>query len=201
MELSSTSLSLIQRVREGDDVAWSELARLYGPLVYAWCRTRSLDANDSADILQAVLLSVHRSIHQFRLGEKSTSFRGWLFGLTRNKIGDHFRALQKRQDQAIGGGLEPTLAAVMAPGSIEDDVNQVRRDRQFLLLQAAKQIQTQLSEEDWTIFTQTVVEGRSAPEVARELGLSAVAVRQRKSRVVRRLRMQFEGIEDFFDET
>src|SRR5436309_658081 len=46
----STSTSLLARLRARDRDAWSRLAKLYGPLVYGWCRRRGLRAEDAADV-------------------------------------------------------------------------------------------------------------------------------------------------------
>ncbi|MEM1226239.1 MAG: sigma-70 family RNA polymerase sigma factor [Planctomycetota bacterium] len=197
--MPSTSLTLIQRIRDGDELAWKDLVDLYGPLVYFWCRNNQIEENDSADILQAVLASVTSAIERFRLGEEGTSFRGWLFGIARNKIRDHFRDRQKRPDRGLGGGLDETIAVIDDPAWMEDEPDLIERDHRFLIQRAVEQIRQELSETDWRVFYQTVVSDQNATAVAEELGISPAAVRQRKSRVMRRLRTHFEGLEDFLD--
>lgn len=46
----------------------------------------------------------------------------------------------------------------------------------------------------WTACWETVVEDRSATDVANELGMSVNAVYVAKSRVLRRLREQLDGV-------
>jgi len=63
--LSSTSTSLIDRVRARDGDAWARLARLYTPLVWGWARKSGLQASDAADVVQEVFLAVAGAIDNF----------------------------------------------------------------------------------------------------------------------------------------
>jgi RNA polymerase sigma-70 factor (ECF subfamily) len=99
---SVTSSSLLAQVRAADPSAWSRLVRLYGPMVYSWCRHAGLRAQDSSDIAQEVFQSVFTAMATFRRDRPGDSFRSWLKTITRNKIRDLWRR-QQRQPAAIGG--------------------------------------------------------------------------------------------------
>ncbi|MEM8914144.1 MAG: RNA polymerase sigma factor, partial [Planctomycetota bacterium] len=101
MSISSTSVTLLRRVLDGEETAWSELVHLYGGLVYAWCRSKGVRENDSADILQQVFQVVSQEMTTFRFEDPKTSFRGWLFGIARHKIVDHFRQQQRRNERPL----------------------------------------------------------------------------------------------------
>ena len=58
---SSTSVSLIARLRDQDGDAWQRLVKLYGPLVYRWCREAGLQASDATDVGQEVFGAVATS--------------------------------------------------------------------------------------------------------------------------------------------
>src|SRR5439155_1036936 len=79
----STSSSLLAGLRTQERAAWSRLAKLYGPLVYSWCRRRGLQDSDAADVLQEVFRAVAGKIEDYAQGPGST-FRGWLWTITRN---------------------------------------------------------------------------------------------------------------------
>jgi hypothetical protein len=53
---SSISSSLLLRARAHDPEAWRRLVRVYGPLIYSWCRRAGLQAADAADVDQEVYL-------------------------------------------------------------------------------------------------------------------------------------------------
>lgn len=99
---SSTSASLLDRVRQLDPEAWDRLSRFYSPVVYRWCRHAGVQDNDAADVSQEVFRAVANGIGGFRREKPGDSFRGWLWTITRNKIRDHFRRLADRPG-GVGG--------------------------------------------------------------------------------------------------
>jgi RNA polymerase sigma-70 factor (ECF subfamily) len=55
-------------------------------------------------------------------------------------------------------------------------------------------MQTEFEETTWRAFWQTAVEGRSGADVAENLGLTIGAVYKSKSRVLRKLRDELDGL-------
>jgi RNA polymerase sigma-70 factor (ECF subfamily) len=97
-----TSPSLLLRVQDNDQGAWTRLVNLYAPLVYHWCGKAQLNADDMADVFQETFRAVARNIREFRRDRAGDSFRGWLRTITQNKIRDHFRR-QEHEPRAAGG--------------------------------------------------------------------------------------------------
>src|SRR4051812_44000856 len=97
-----TSPSLLLRVQDNDQGAWTRLVNLYGPLVYHWCRKSHLDAEDMADVFQETFRAVARRIHDFRRDRPGDTFRGWLRTITLNKVRDNFRR-HSQVPRAVGG--------------------------------------------------------------------------------------------------
>ena len=67
---------------------------------------------------------------------------------------------------------------------------------QQLRLRAVELIRGEFEERTWQAFWRVAVEGQAAKDVAKDLGVTASAVRLAKSRVLRRLREEMEGLED-----
>jgi RNA polymerase sigma-70 factor (ECF subfamily) len=105
---SSNSASLIQRVREFDADAWQRLCNIYGPLVYRWVRQSGLHDTDAEDVGQEVFRTVSARIGTFRADRETDTFRGWLWTITRNKIGDSLRR-RASQPQTSGGNVANQL--------------------------------------------------------------------------------------------
>src|SRR5207245_2054140 len=99
---NSTSLSLLDRLRGRDQEAWHRLLHLYGPLVSHWCSRKGLRPQDADDIQQEVFRAVVTSLDKFRLDRPGDTFRGWLRGITKNKLLDYYRRRQT-QPEAQGG--------------------------------------------------------------------------------------------------
>ncbi len=97
-----TSLTLLQRIKTGDGEAWRRLVVLYTPLLRHWCERDGVRGPDAEDVVQEVLDAVVRGIGGFQRTREGETFRGWLRGITRHKILDHWRR-QNRQPQARGG--------------------------------------------------------------------------------------------------
>lgn len=187
---SSTSLSLLERVQAQDKDAWSQLVHIYGPLVFQWCRRWQLRNEDAADVLQEVFQAVATQIGAFRRDRPGDTFRGWLWGITRHKIGDHFRRAG-RQPRAAGGSdalqlLLETPEQPVPDGDDEAGASVVHR--------ALDAIRPEFEERTWRAFYRVTVEGHETKAVAAEMQVTPDAVRMAKSRVLRRLRQELAAL-------
>ena len=187
-----TSLSLLDRARHHDEPSWQRLVTLYGPLVEHWCRRGGARPEDAADLAQEVFLAVSQGLERFeRRGPGS--FRAWVRGITRHKLLDCYRRAE-RQAAAAGGStaLERLLDIPdPQPGSDED-----ADEMSGLYRRALDLIRGEFEERTWQAFWLTAVEGREAPAAAAELGMSPVAVRIARSRVLARLRAEADELID-----
>jgi RNA polymerase sigma-70 factor (ECF subfamily) len=200
-EASSTSISLLRRVRRRDEEAWQRLCALYGPVVYGWCRRAGLQDSDAADAVQEVFRAIFRGIGDFRGDNEANRqgrsgwFRSWLWTITSNQIRLCFRK-QGGAPQAFGGSdaqmrIREQPDGLETPDAAEPDADDATRRR--ILHRALQLVQNDFTPGTWEAFRRTTVEGRSAREVAADLGLSENAVRQAKFRVLRRLRDELDG--------
>jgi RNA polymerase sigma-70 factor (ECF subfamily) len=178
--------SLLEGLRRADSGSWRRLALLYGPLVYGWCRRRGLQAADAQDVLQEVFLVVAARVRDFRRDRPGDSFRGWLWGITRNKLGDWLR---HRQAEAAQTGGELALArlkelpdpplAEEAPGG--GDIAELCR-------RALDLIRPEFQEQTWQAFWRVVTGGQDPARVAADLGVSRNTVYIARTRILHRLR-------------
>jgi RNA polymerase sigma-70 factor, ECF subfamily len=195
----STSRSLLDRVKQREGEAWNRFAAIYTPLVYRWARQCGLQSNDAADVVQDVFTSVTCKIDGFRFDSPQASLRGWLWTITRNQVRLYFRRLKDRP-LAVGGstanyqlqqqaGEDPQESQILdqdlEPSGFDSHASLVHR--------TVAVIRQDFQPQTWQAFWQTVVENRSASEVAEQLGLTPGAVRQAKFRVLCRLQSELEG--------
>ncbi len=191
---SETSPSLIERARNMDRVAWERLSRLYTPLAYRWAIAAGLQPEDAADVVQEVFQAVARSITRFDSGPGRPPFRGWLYGITRNKIRDHFRN-RLSQPVAEGGTRASLRMADLPEQEISDDSGpSLISDRDSLAFRALQMIQNDFRESTWRAFWEVTIENRAAADVAAELGISVGSVYTAKSRVLSHLRNELDGL-------
>jgi RNA polymerase sigma-70 factor, ECF subfamily len=211
---TSTSRSLLRRLREDEPAAWERLTALYAPLVYHWCRRMGLPEQDMPDVFQQVFQSVAQHIEGFQKDRPRDTFRGWLRVITRNKVRDHFRRTA-RQPQAAGGtdaqiyfsqvtdpfaddadsaDLDAALdgAGAAEAASFGTEAGSFRHVEEYrqLLHGAMQLIREHVHPQTWQAFWKVVVEGKTPDEAGDELGMRPGAVRVAKSRVLSRLRAE-----------
>jgi RNA polymerase sigma factor (sigma-70 family) len=190
-----TRASLLARLGDPDDrAAWQQFVELYGSLVYGFARRRGLQDADAADLTQDVFLALARSAGRWRYDARRGSFRGWLYGVTRNTLA---KFLQRRQSQPQGSGdTNARLRLDEEPSPGEDAEEAWEQEfQQQLFRVAAEQVRPSFSPSTWQAFWGTAVEGKSAAAVAAELGLSVGAVYVARSRVLARLTEQIQGMQ------
>jgi RNA polymerase sigma-70 factor (ECF subfamily) len=185
----STSTGLVNGAKGRDPEAWRRLAHLYGPLVYQWCRRQGLQPSDAEDVTQEVFVTVAVKVGSFRHERSEDTFRGWLWTITRHKLGHWIRRQRTREQAAGGSDLQRRLLAVPLPeeGSELADANSAGAVA-GLYQRALQLIRTEFEDRSWEAFRRLVLEGQRPADVAAELGMSSNAVYVTKSRILRRLR-------------
>jgi RNA polymerase sigma factor (sigma-70 family) len=193
-EPTTTRPSLLVRLRNPmDEQAWSEFVEIYGPLIRQLARQRGLQDADAADLVQEVFRAVAVAIERYDPDPARGSFRGWLSTIARNLIVNLLNA-QRRHPRGTGDTqMQQLLEAQPAPNSEESVLFDAEYHRR-LLHWAAERIRDEFPETAWLAFWKTGVDGQSAEEAARALGLSVGSVYQYKSRVVVRLRREIERV-------
>ncbi len=201
----STSISLLQRASDGDGDAWRHMVRLYGPIVYRWARHGGLSATDAADVVQDAFMALAKQLRQFDPLAAGSTFRGWLWTITRNKAIDLVRR-QSRSPRAIGGDTAlralgeladqvPSAIELTASFSAAEPPSSSAADRRLVLRRLLAMLRSRYDESTWSAFWMTAVEGKSPDEVAEALQLNRWSVYKAKSRVLHRLRTELEGLE------
>ena len=140
-------------------------------------------------------MAVARSIERFDHRQPGSTFRGWLWTITQNKIRDHFRQIG-REPHAVGGtSFQEYLTHVAADGSVSSHSSSDAppADPSSLYRRAIDLIRTEFEERTWQAFWRVTVDGRTPADVGQELGMSPAAVRKAKSRVLARLRRELGG--------
>src|SRR5262249_49272067 len=108
--------------------------------------------------------------------------------ITRNKMTDHFRR-RRREPPGVGGSEARALLTQLPEVTPPEDAPADCAER-ALIRRALEMIRGEFEPRTWQAFWRTAVDGRPAPDVGAELGMSPGGVRVAKSRVLHRLRTQ-----------
>jgi RNA polymerase sigma-70 factor (ECF subfamily) len=183
-----TPISLLEQLRANDPAAWQRVVCLYQPLVRYWCRRAGLQDADAEDVAQEVFAAAAAGFAGFHRDRPGDTFRGWLRGITRNQVVLHLRRNRGRP-LAEGGSDAWRHLHEVADVLGEPDAEEQQQTQQ-LTLRALEQVRCQFETQTWTAFWLTAVEGRAPTDLAGELGMTPPAIRQAKSRVLRRLKQE-----------
>ncbi|MCA9175105.1 MAG: sigma-70 family RNA polymerase sigma factor [Planctomycetales bacterium] len=188
------SSSCLNGLRQRDPDQWRRFARVYSPLVYEWCRRARIPAHDSADIVQETFGAVSERIDSFRRDQLGDSFQGWLWGIARHKILDHFRMLAKHPVAAGGSSAQQMLNQLPELLAESPTQNDLAQDRQLVVRRALELLKSDFEDRTWRAFCRLVMENVDAKTVANELGMTPGAVYNAKYKVLRRLREEFSEL-------
>src|SRR5687767_1938398 len=180
--MAATSISLLLRVRDPRDrEGWARFVDLYAPLLFHWAKKCGLQQADAADLVQEVLSLLVQKLGQFDY-DREGSFRGWLRTVLMHKWQErHRKKVEAGWPEGSGSGLDPAVSdnvAVLAETEY----------REHLVHRALELMQAEFQPTTWKACWEFVVNGRSAAEVAAQLGTTVDVVYAAKSRVMRRLR-------------
>jgi len=157
---------LAQRAADGDERAFAVLVRRHGPFLIAFA-TRILGSRaDADDCVQEALIVGWRRLPELREPDR---VRAWLSTIVARKATDRIRA---RRPAASLEAVEPLATE---PGPDETALTSSQLD-------ALRAVLDTLPAEQRTAWLLREVSGYSYDEIARELGISATAVRGRLAR-------------------
>jgi RNA polymerase sigma-70 factor (ECF subfamily) len=189
----STSPSLLQQLRHSHpnkaNEAWRRFVQLYTPLLLLWARRLGAAGPEADDLVQDVFAILVREMPTFQ-HDPGRRFRGWLWTILSNKWNDRAR------HRAAGPGFHgaESLEDAVSPDPTEALAEQEYQT--YLVARVLEIMQTELPAQEWQACHAYIVEGRPAAEVAGELGLSVNQIYLAKSRILRRLREELQGLLD-----
>jgi RNA polymerase sigma-70 factor (ECF subfamily) len=184
--MDKTPASLLERLRRPDEQqAWARFVELFAPLIYYWARRTGLQNQDAADLVQDVFLLLLRKLPEFNYDDHK-SFRNWLRTVTLNR----WRDTRRRRVLPLAAG------AVLdeLPGGEGVEALWEAEYQRHVVGQALEVMRAEFEPATWQACWGLVVEGRSAADVGRELGISPNAVYIAKCRVLQRLRQELNGL-------
>src|SRR6187551_3970336 len=93
MSLPQPDLGVLRKAQRGDERAFSIIVRTYEQPVYNYVLRLTGDRSLSEDLTQEVFLRVFQGLPSFSLRSRFTT---WLFQVTKNRVLDELRAIERR---------------------------------------------------------------------------------------------------------
>lgn len=171
---------LAARVSQGDRAAEDLLVRKFSGRVLAMAIARTRDREAARELVNDVLMATIEALHRGTVRDTGR-LGAFIHGTAVNLINNHLRANSRRPPMDV---LSDDL-----PGP--DGAEVLERDSDIVLLHRGI---ARLDRCDRQVLTLMLVDGLETQGVARRTGLTEEAVRQRKSRALKRLKELLNGV-------
>jgi RNA polymerase sigma-70 factor (ECF subfamily) len=112
LSLPQPDLGVLRKAQRGDERAFSLIVRAYELPVYNYVLRLVGDRALAEDLTQEVFLRVYQGLSSFSLRSRFTT---WLFQVTKNRVLDELRALERRPRAVVTLDDIPPLEVVDAP--------------------------------------------------------------------------------------
>jgi len=191
--MEPTSRSLLSQARCGDNEAWKELIAIYQPLIASWLRRHAVPAQDAADVAQEIMAIVIKEIARFEHSGRTGAFRSWLRNVTANRVRQFWRDGRVRPRATGNSDFSQMLSELEDPRSEMTRHWNAQHDL-HVLQRITALVQEEFTEKSMQIFRRHVLQQVPADGVAAEFSISVAGVYQVKSRIMRRLRQEAQGL-------
>ena len=181
MSLPQPDLGVLRKAQRGDERAFSLIVRAYELPVFNYVLRLVGDRSLAEDLTQEVFIRVYQGLPNFSLRCRFTT---WLFQVTKNRVLDELRALERRPRAVVNLEDIPPLEVVDAPVERAETISAVWR--------AVEALNPDLK---MALLLRDVV-GLSYSEIAETLEVTLATVKWRiyKAREDVQLALQREGI-------
>src|ERR1043165_3373163 len=168
--MPTTSISLLERLRQpNEQQTWERFVDPYTPLLYHWARHGGLQDQDAADLVQDVFATLVQKMPAF-IYDSQKGFRSWLRTVTLNTWRNNCKRRGRQPLPPDNGALAEVATSDDADPFWEAEY------RRHLTEQALKVMQAEFQPATWKACWEFIVEGRSAADIAAQLGISENAV-------------------------
>lgn len=167
---------MMRAAQSGDQASYARFLRAVAPMLRRVIG-RKLPAPDVEDVLQEILLSIHKARHTY---DGTRPLMPWLMAIAQFRIND---ALRRAYARSRHGWTDiDSLAETLA------DTSQQEREQD-----AAQDLLQQVPPREQQILTMMHVEGYTARETGARLGMKESAVKVAAHRAMRKLREKFSA--------
>lgn len=189
--MDSEERELIKRCQHGRELAFNELFRRYQSKVFSIVYHLIWNRDDVEDVAQNVFSKIYFSIRSYHF---QGAFAVWVERITVNQCFDYLRQ-KKRQKGAIELDAMNSEEAniTMQPAPLNQAPN---AERGVISKQVARQLLSELSQDDRAMLVLKEVDGASVQELSKIFKLSESNVKIRLMRARHKLRAIFQKSQD-----
>ena len=173
MKYPTTNPSLLERVRNGDEISWNEFYHRYSPVIRCVGACRHLDEAACDDLVQMVMLKFFGAAKHYTYREGEAKFRTYFAAVIRSQAAELIRG------EAHQKNLRPDTAPETTEPFDEVFMNEWRK---AVLADAKSELRQRVNERTYQAFELYALQGRPVEQVAPALGMSANRIYVAKKR-------------------
>jgi RNA polymerase sigma-70 factor (ECF subfamily) len=152
---------LIEKARGNDKAAFGGVYEYYVDGVYRYVFYRLFDKKDAEDVTEEVFLKAMTHISGYKA--ERGSFTGWLYGIARNSVIDHYR--------------EGSRQAAMVEAAAQRQNEQVNEESDVFVVETVRRALAGLTEEQREVIVLRFYAGLKISEVAEQMGKPETAIK------------------------
>ncbi|MCC6599024.1 MAG: sigma-70 family RNA polymerase sigma factor [Alphaproteobacteria bacterium] len=156
---------LMRLAQQGDKKAYAQLFQEITPLLRAFVRKKISRAEDMEDIVQEILISIHRASKTY---DTARPFKAWMFTIARFRLNDHLRGLYKNRAQGAEISYEDADHNLLEAAHVTESYE----SREYI-----NKLLAHLPKKQKKIITMMKIEGYTAKEIATALKMTESAVK------------------------
>ncbi|MDD5759823.1 MAG: sigma-70 family RNA polymerase sigma factor [Desulfobulbaceae bacterium] len=172
--MSSDTLHLIAKFKEGDKAAYERLVRLYQDRVYSLCRHLLSNAHEAEDAAQDSFIKAYRNLSHFT---PDASFYTWLYRITVNTCLDY-----KKRPFFSSLFMRSSDDEEFQAWELPDELSPERLYESKQMGQALQRALQKISPKFKVVIVLKEMEGLTYEEIAEVLDVSMGTVKSRISR-------------------
>lgn len=200
-EFIPTRPSLLKRLKDFEDTAsWQDFYDTYHRLIFSTAIKMGVHQPEAEDVVQEVVLTVARTMPEFRYDPEVCSFKTWLMRLARSRIVDHLRKRSTREpvrgietDDGTGTSVMNLLPDPAGPALEAIWEEEWRSD---VLEKATLRVKARVNAEQYQMFDFYVLRKVSVLKVAKDLGVNVGQIYLAKHRVTKLIKAEVKALEE-----
>jgi RNA polymerase sigma-70 factor (family 1) len=183
LKLFPNDTELVERLQKGDIEAFDLIYEKYSGRLYSFSLKYLRSKEEAEELIQSVFLKLWENYKNLK---KESSFKSYLFTITYNEICKIFRK-RNYQQKFINDSLYENPRSSF---EIEEEIDYKS------ILDSVQQVVDKLPEMQKNIFLKSREEGKSAKEIAKEIGISPGTVDNYISKAMKsiRVRLRYENL-------
>ena len=185
----TTRMSLLSRVRRGDEVSWTEFYDTYKRLLYTVGRqSYSLNTGEIEELIQEVMMTFFDASKTFKYDKDKGKFRSYLKKIFYYKA-LKFKGKKKKTAEKITSVESDEFGIDDLPEPTDSNLDKIWDEewQKHVMHQALHEVKDTIDPKTFQVFYHVAIEGQSPQEVADVFETNANNVYAIKARITKKL--------------